>query len=72
MANDEKHWVDSKHYRVVSDDGSKSHLYESRAADIVPTRDKCIEISDHRKDGTTQAYEANGSLLWGDGRGKKK
>jgi len=67
----EKHWVDKNHYRVTSDDGKTSYLYE--VSGILCTS-HCVEIAKHHSDGTTDAYEVGGVLdsLCGDGTGKKK
>lgn len=69
----EKHWVDSNHYRTVSEDGSRSYLYEANGG--LFGVDSCVEISEHHSDGTTQAYEPDmslGGLFLNDGLGKKK
>ena len=57
----EKHWVDSDHYRVVSEDGRESWLYEADGGLVHP--DTCIEKADHAEDGTTTAYEADNSVI---------
>lgn len=66
--SDEKNRVDDNHYRVVSDDGKTSWLYESHALSI--SGDTLIEVAKH-DGGTTVAYEP-GSVILGDGCGKKK
>ena len=58
MSN-ERHWVDDNHYRNVSDDGKTSYLYE--VSGILGTS-TCIEIAEHHRDGTTDAYEPGGVL----------
>ena len=68
----EKRWVDSNHYRVVSDDGSKSWLYEVSG---LFGSSHCVEVAHHHDDGTTTAYEAGGvmdSIFHSDGRGRPK
>ena len=65
----EKHWVDNDHYRVVSEDGKTSYLYEAHLLG-----DICTEVAEHHKDGSTDAYERGGiidDLFWG-GKGKHK
>lgn len=68
-----KVWVDSDHYRIVSDDGRSSELYESPGW-FSP--DRCVEVTDHNADGTTDAYEVAGFveafLNGGDLRGDHK
>jgi hypothetical protein len=65
-----REWVDKNHFRVVSDDGRRSWLYETDG-----WTDTCIEVADHHPDGTTDAYEADnsvvGQLFW-DGKGRHK
>jgi hypothetical protein len=72
----EKVWVDKDHYRVVSDDGRTSYLYEAGG---LFSSDRCVEISEHHEDGTTDAYEVDTSILGvlrgltlGDMKGKHK
>ena len=65
----EKEWVDDRHYRVVSDDGRKSYLYETDG-----WSSWCVEVAEHHEDGTTDAYEHGGiidDMFWG-GKGKHK
>jgi len=68
-----KTWVDSDHYRVTSDDGRSSRLYNSPGW-FRP--DTCVEVADHHSDGTTTAYEpasfVQSLLNGGDDRGSKK
>ena len=60
----EKHWVDKNHYRVVSEDGRKSWLYEADDSILSPLiRDECVEVAVHHPDGTTTAYEYNSGLF---------
>ncbi|MGV3661090.1 MAG: hypothetical protein ACO1TE_12960 [Prosthecobacter sp.] len=60
----EKHWVDDKHYRLVSDDGKKSWLMESSPKILgIGPPDIPLEVSEHHSDGTTDAYEYDGSLV---------
>jgi hypothetical protein len=69
----EKKWVDEDHYRVTSDDGKTSWLYEADGS-LLGT-DTCIEVADHHSDGTTTAYEHEHGFmksLFDGGRGKKK
>lgn len=69
----EKKWVDDKHYRVVSEDGKESYLYEADGGLFHP--DSCVEIAKHHEDGTTDAYTVDKSLLgwiFGDGTKDKK
>ena len=64
-----RHKVDDDHYRVVSDDGRKSELYEKSFFG-----DTRIEVADHGSNGETTAYEADNGFfgfLTG-GRGDKK
>lgn len=63
-----KEWVDNDHYRVVSDDGTKSWLYEADGGLLGP--DTCVEVTDHHSDGTTDAFEPLSPL--GGGRGDHK
>lgn len=67
-----KSQVDKHHYRVVSDDKRTSYLYEYGGL-ISP--DRCVEIAEHHKNGTTDAYEVDNSIvglfLYG-GKGAKK
>jgi hypothetical protein len=67
----EKHWVDDNHYRLVSDDGKTSYLYE--VSGILATS-TCVEITEHHSDGTTDAYETGGLLdsIFNGGKGKHK
>ena len=57
----EKHWIDDEHYRVVSDEGDKSWLYKADGGLWFP--DSCIEVAEHHSDGTTDAYEYDGSFM---------
>lgn len=69
----DKHWTDKNHYRVVSDDGSKSWLYEADGGLFGP--DTCKEVADHHDDGTTTAYEHEPGIissLFYDGKGAEK
>ena len=66
--SDEKHWVDDNHYRVTSDDGSKSWLYKADGGLVGP--DTVVEVTDHHEDGTTDAYKPLSPL--GGGRGDHK
>lgn len=68
---DEKHWVDDSHYRVVSDDGRTSYLYEVSG---ILCNSHCVEITEHHSDGTTDAYEVGGVLdsIFNGGKGKHK
>jgi hypothetical protein len=65
-----RNWVDKTHYRETTEDGRKSYLYETNEL-----TSHCEEIADHHKDGTTDAYEVDdsiiGQLLYG-GKGKHK
>ncbi len=67
----EKHWVDDNHYRVVSDDGKTSYLYEVSGILCSST---CVEIAEHHDDGTTDAYEVGGVMdsIFNGGKGRKK
>jgi hypothetical protein len=70
----EKNWVDNDHYRLTSDDGRESWLYE-RHDNVLGHTDVCIERADHFSDGTTKAYEYDYSLtsaICSGGRGKEK
>jgi hypothetical protein len=62
--------VDDDHYRVVTDGGRRSWLYETKESGI----DVCIETAVHDEDGTTTAYEP--PSFWdhwfNDSKGKKK
>lgn len=53
-----REWVDKNHYRDTIDDGRKSYLYESDGLNS-----HCVEVADHHKDGTTDAYKADNSIL---------
>jgi len=53
-----KEFVDENHYRETSDDGRRSYLYETNG--FVSNLE---EVADHHKDGTTDAYEADNSIL---------
>lgn len=64
----EKHWVDDSHYRVVSEDGSKSWLYVADGGLWAP--DTCTEVTEHHSDGTSDAYESN-NMAWS-GKGAHK
>ena len=69
----DKHWVDSDHYRTVSEDGKTSYLYKADGGLFFP--DTCVEIAQHHSDGTTDAYEPDTSitgLFLHDCLGKKK
>ena len=55
-----KSWVDKNHYRVTSNDGRKSYLYETDNSLFGP--DKCVEVAEHHQDGTTDAYEYDPSF----------
>ena len=57
----EKQWVDENHYRVTSDDGKTSWLYEADGGFFGP--DTCVEVADHHGNGTTTAYEYEYGLL---------
>jgi hypothetical protein len=61
----EKHWVDRTHYREVSKDGRESYLYEADTSVLgsLLGTDRCVEVADHNPDGTTDAYEYDGSIL---------
>jgi hypothetical protein len=69
---EKKEWVDREHYRVTSDDGSRSYLYKAGGF-FGP--DVCVEIAEHHSNGTTDAYEVDssvtGQLFYG-GKGKHK
>ena len=68
----EKHWIDDEHYRVVSDDGTKSWVYKADGGMFL--QDTCTEVADHDGDQTT-AYEYDGGFFAGlfhGGRGKVK
>ncbi|MCL4836777.1 MAG: hypothetical protein KJ058_02270 [Thermoanaerobaculia bacterium] len=71
--SDEKHWVDSHSYRVVSDDGRTSWLYEVESGLLFDTK-TCIEVAKHYEDGTTVAYEPPDVIdtLLGPGHGPRK
>lgn len=65
-----KEWVDKNHYRVTSDDGRKSWLYETDG-----WFSHCVEVAEHHQGGTTDAYEADSSIigqLFHGGKGKHK
>lgn len=69
----DKHWVDSEHYRTVSEDGTKSWLFKADGG--LFGQDSCIERADHHSDGTTSAYEPDNSVFgvfFNDGRGTEK
>lgn len=69
----EKKWVDDNHYRTVSEDGTKSWLFE--VSDSLFTPDPCIEVAHHNSDGTTDAWDYDSSFLsslFKDSRGEKK
>ncbi len=57
----ERHYVDDNHYRTVSDDGKTSWLYEHDGG--LWGSSHCIEVSEHHSDGTTKAYDYDGSFL---------
>ncbi len=61
MSNNKKHWVDENHYRTVDDDGKRSYLYKNDGDFFFP--DTCIEISVHNRDGTTDAYEPDTTII---------
>jgi len=68
-----KEWVDKEHYRITSDDGRTSWLYKADGGLLGP--DSCIEIAEHHKDGKTDAYEVDNSIigqLFHGGKGKHK
>lgn len=68
-----KSWVDDNTYRVTSDDGKRSWLYESDGNPLSP--DVCTEVADHNEDGTTDAYEYDGGIfadLFFGSKGSKK
>ena len=60
-----KDWVDEDHYRVTSDDGKSSVLYEADGGLFGP--DTVVEVADHHSDGTTDAYEPLSPLVGGRG-----
>lgn len=67
------------HIRVTSEDGRKSTLYEYKSdfiADLTSNhKGKPVEVSDHHKDGTTDAYEYKDDIIadiTGNHRGQKK
>lgn len=69
----EKHWIDANHYRVVSEDGKTSWVYEADGS-LFGT-DTCIEVADHNIDGTTTAHNYEYGImnsLTNGGRGDKK
>ena len=53
-----KEWVDDNHYRETSDDGRRSYLWESNG-----WSSNLEEVAEHHKDGTTDAYEADNSII---------
>jgi hypothetical protein len=63
--------VDDDHYRIVTDDGRKSWLYEKDGS-----FDRCIEVAEHHPSGTTDAWEYdNGTIfnfLFNNSKGEKK
>ena len=66
-------WVDKNHYRVTSEDGRRSYLYEADGGLFFP--DTCKEIAEHHKNGKTDAYEPDTSVIGGlffGCKGKKK
>jgi len=68
----EKSWVDKNHYRITSEDGCKSWLYETYG---IFGASKCVEVAEHYPDGTTEAWEADPEAYWNifsNGKGKKK
>lgn len=64
--------VDADHYRVTSDDGKTSTLYERSDSVFFP--DRPVEVADNNSNGTTTAYEYDGGLfgLFRGGRGGRK
>ncbi len=60
----EKHRVDDTHFREVSDDGRKSYLYEDGGGILSPFP-KCVEITEHYENGTTQAFEVDHGIVAG-------
>ena len=66
---DEK-WVDNHHYRIVSEDGTRSWLYYTETG----WDKECIEVTDHTSDGESYSYEAPGfwDMLFSGGRGTPK
>ena len=54
----DKEWVDNDHYRVTSEDGRTSYLYKTDG-----WTSQCEEIAEHHKDGTTDAYEVDSSII---------
>jgi hypothetical protein len=68
-----KHWVDETHYRQSSDGGETSWLYE--VSDSIFFPDSPVEYAERNSDGTTDAYEVEGSffgILLHGGRGPHK
>ncbi len=63
--------VDDDHFRIVTDDGRMSWLYEKDG-----NFDRCIEVAEHNQDGTTDAWEYdNGTIvnfLFNNSKGEKK
>ena len=66
------------HVRVISDDGRTSYLHKANEgldALLHGAKGACVEVAEHHKDGTTDAYEHDGSLigmLFHGGKGKRK
>lgn len=78
-----KSWVRNRkgkatHIRETSEDGKKSYLYKVKgglSGLITGPKGSCVEIAEHRDDGSTDAYEADTSLigmLFHGGKGSKK
>src|ERR1039458_9391814 len=63
------HYVQPTHIRETDDDGRRSTLYEYDDSIIRGTlndhKGKAVEISEHDKDGTTDAYEYDDSIIRG-------
>jgi len=66
------------HIRDTSDDGRTSWLYEvNQGLGLLISGPKgpCVEVAEHHEDGTTTAYEYDGSIigmLFHGGKGKRK
>lgn len=54
-----RHWIDDTHYRVSSDDGKTSYVYQVRG---LFGRSVLVGILEHNPDGSTTAYEASGDV----------
>lgn len=64
----EKKWVSPGVYRVTSEDGNKSWLYEKSEWLSPPT---LIEIAEHdQSEGTTRAWEVNQGIFGGKAKEK--